>query len=155
MNTPLMHISHNAPYLPPPPPPKKKKNLRTLCFSFLLGITAVPREIKIMQNFGGQIRWIGRCASGVYWPILTYSTMIRKWESPGGEDGVFVGQPSLLSEIVLTFFWIIIIKNISKTCLLEMLLELLYRYGRGQGFESCTSLNFFQAFFLQLPKLRI
>ena len=38
------------------------------------------------------------------WCILTYSTMIRKWESPGGEDGVFVGQPSLLSEIVLTFF---------------------------------------------------
>ena len=35
------HISHNAPYLPPPP-----QILQTLRFSFLLGITAVPREIE-------------------------------------------------------------------------------------------------------------
>ena len=28
-------------------------------------------------------------------------------------------------------------------------------YRRGQGFESSTSLNFFQAFFLQLHKLHI
>ena len=33
------HISHNAPYLPP-------KILHNLCFSFLLGITAVPRKIQ-------------------------------------------------------------------------------------------------------------
>ena len=32
-----IHISHNEPYLPP-------KILHNLCFSFLLGITAVPRE---------------------------------------------------------------------------------------------------------------
>ena len=32
-----LHISHNGPYLPP-------KILHNLCFSFLLGITAVPRE---------------------------------------------------------------------------------------------------------------
>ena len=31
----------------------------------------------------------------------------------------------------------------------------LHRYRRGQGFQSRTSLNFFQAFFLQLHKLRI
>ena len=31
----------------------------------------------------------------------------------------------------------------------------LHRYCRGQGFESRTSLNFFQAFFLQLQKFRI
>ena len=36
-----LHISHNASYLPPRP---KKKKLRNL--SFLLGITAVPREIE-------------------------------------------------------------------------------------------------------------
>ena len=30
-------ISHNSPYLP-------GKNLHNLCFSFVLGITAVPRE---------------------------------------------------------------------------------------------------------------
>ena len=35
----LLHISHNAPYLP-------SKVLHNLCFSFLLGITAVPREIE-------------------------------------------------------------------------------------------------------------
>ena len=44
-----LHISHNAPYLPPPPPPPPKKNFHILCFSFLLGITAVPK-------FWGQIR---------------------------------------------------------------------------------------------------
>ena len=33
------HISHNAPYLP-------LKILHNLCFSFLLGITAFPREIE-------------------------------------------------------------------------------------------------------------
>ena len=35
----LLHISHNAPYLP-------SKVLHNLRFSFLLGITAVPREIE-------------------------------------------------------------------------------------------------------------
>ena len=34
-----LHISHNAPYLSP-------KILRNLCFSFLLGVRAVPREIE-------------------------------------------------------------------------------------------------------------
>ena len=31
----------------------------------------------------------------------------------------------------------------------------LHRYRRGQGFESPTSLNFFQAFYSPLPKLRL
>ena len=37
-----------------------QKSWHNLCFSFLLGITAVPREIKtmLMQNFAGQIRCI-------------------------------------------------------------------------------------------------
>ena len=34
-----LHISHNALYLPP-------KILHNLCFSFLLNITAVPRQIE-------------------------------------------------------------------------------------------------------------
>ena len=44
----LLYISHNAPYLPP-------KILHNLCFSFLLGITAVPREIEnnAYATFGG------------------------------------------------------------------------------------------------------
>ena len=43
----------NAPYLP-------TKILHNLCFSFLLGITAVQEKLKTMlvQNFGGQIRCI-------------------------------------------------------------------------------------------------
>ena len=41
-------LSHNAPYLP-------LKISHNLCFSFLLGIKAVPREIEtmLMQNFEG------------------------------------------------------------------------------------------------------
>ena len=39
--------------------------------------------------------------------------------------------------------------------LLAQLVRALYRYRRGQGLESCTSLNVFQAFFSQLQKLRL
>ena len=52
-----LHISHNAPYLPP-------KILHNLCFSCLLGITAVQEKTMLMQNLGvvgvrgGQIRCI-------------------------------------------------------------------------------------------------
>ena len=46
--TPLEHS--NAHYLPsrplPLPPAPQKKKLHIFCFSFLLGITAVPREIE-------------------------------------------------------------------------------------------------------------
>ena len=47
------HVSHNAPYLPP-------KILHNLCFSFLLGITAVPRKIQnnAYAKFLGEIRCI-------------------------------------------------------------------------------------------------
>ena len=48
-----LHISHNVGHLPP-------KILHNLCFSFAVGIAAVPREIETMliQNFGGQIMCI-------------------------------------------------------------------------------------------------
>ena len=48
-----LHISHNAPYLPP-------KILHKHCFSFLLGITAVPREIEnnAYARFWGEIKCI-------------------------------------------------------------------------------------------------
>ena len=48
-----LHISHNVAHLPP-------KILHNLCFSFPLGIAAVPREIETMliQNFGAQIMCI-------------------------------------------------------------------------------------------------
>ena len=48
-----LHISQNAPYAPP-------KILHNLCFSFLLGITAVPREMEnnAYANFWEQIRCI-------------------------------------------------------------------------------------------------
>ena len=48
-----VHISRNIGHLPP-------IILHKLCFSFPLGIAAVPREIETMliQNFGGQIMCI-------------------------------------------------------------------------------------------------
>ena len=59
-----LHISHNAPYLPQPP--SSTQILHTLCFSFLLAITAVPREI---ENYAyakfleaNKVHY-GRCAS--------------------------------------------------------------------------------------------
>ena len=46
-----VHISHNAPYLPP-------KILHNLCFSFLLSITAISREIEnnAQVKFEGLVR---------------------------------------------------------------------------------------------------
>ena len=43
MNTPLAHLPQCTLFAPPPPPPQI---LHNLCFSFLLGITAVLREIE-------------------------------------------------------------------------------------------------------------
>ena len=53
-----LHICHNAPYLPP-------KILHNLFFSFLPGITAVPREIEnnAYAKFSGANKVHGRCAS--------------------------------------------------------------------------------------------
>ena len=54
------HISHNAPYFPP-------KILHNLCFSFLLGITAVPREIgnsAYAKFWGAKKVHCGKCGSG-------------------------------------------------------------------------------------------
>ena len=69
-----LHISHNAPYLPP-------KILHNLCFSFLLGITTVPREIEnntYAKFWGAKKVHFGRCASGILaggnprtWPLVT------------------------------------------------------------------------------------
>ena len=56
----VKYISHNTPCLP-------TKILLNLCFSFLVGITAVPREI---ENNASAKFWaankvhLGRCASG-------------------------------------------------------------------------------------------
>ena len=64
-----LHISHNAPYFPfPPPPPKKKKNLQNLCFSILLYITTVLREIEnnayAKLGAGANKVLYGRCTGG-------------------------------------------------------------------------------------------
>ena len=56
-----LQISHNAPYLPP-------QILHNLCFSFLLGITAVPRAIEnnaYAKFWGANKVHYGRCASGI------------------------------------------------------------------------------------------
>ena len=57
-----LHISHNAPFLP-------SKIFHNLCFSFILGITAVPRETEnnaSTQNFGRQIKYIMRDVQVAY-----------------------------------------------------------------------------------------
>ena len=59
-----LHVSHNAPYLPP-------KSLHILCFSFLLNITAIPREIennayaKLRGGGGANKVHYGTCATGI------------------------------------------------------------------------------------------
>ena len=67
-NSPIrhLHISHNAPYLPP-------TILHNLCFSFLLGITAVPREIEnnaYAKFWGANKVHYGRCESGEFLDLL-------------------------------------------------------------------------------------
>ena len=57
-----LYISHNAPYLPAKIFHNQEPmgSWHNLCFSFPLGITAVPREIKnnAYAKFAGQIRRI-------------------------------------------------------------------------------------------------
>ena len=55
-----LHIFHNTPCLPP-------KILHNLCFSLLLGITAVPREIErnAYTKFGGG----GGGKQGAFWEM--------------------------------------------------------------------------------------
>ena len=60
------HISHNAPYLPP-------KILHNLCFSFLLSITAISREIEnnAYVKFEGLVRCkLWEMWSGVSWDVF-------------------------------------------------------------------------------------
>ena len=55
------HISHNSNYLAP-------KILQKLCFAFLLGITAVPREIEnnaYAKFWGASKVYYRKCGSGV------------------------------------------------------------------------------------------
>ena len=69
-----LHISHKLPYLPP-------KILQSLCFSFLLGIEAIPRGI---QNNAYAKFWEanevhpGRCASGELseWELKTEEMIV-------------------------------------------------------------------------------
>ena len=43
----------------------------------------------------------------------------------------------------------------ARSWLVSLIVRALHQYRRGQEFESCTSLSFFQAFLSQLHKLRI
>ena len=49
-------------FAPPPPPPPKKKKLWLALFSISLGTAVKPsrnkKKTKVIQNFGGQIRYI-------------------------------------------------------------------------------------------------
>ena len=78
--SPLMHLI---------PPPKKK--IANLCFSFLLGITTVPRETEnnVVQNFGwggggggaNKVHY-GRPASGLCKFPSEMVFISHKWQSP-------------------------------------------------------------------------
>ena len=75
-----LHIPHNAPYLSP-------KILHKLCFSFLLAITAVPKEIEnnAYAKFWGvnQVHF-GRCARVMFYnalvqAVMDYGACVRGW----------------------------------------------------------------------------
>ena len=69
------HISHNAPYLPP-------KILHNLCFSFLLGITAISREIEnnVYVKFEGLVRCkLWEMWSGVSWDVFFCRWAYNPW----------------------------------------------------------------------------
>ena len=64
----------------------------------------------------------------------------------------------------LLFWWVLQLVKLPSTIFSNtrqdyipdwVIIRALHRYRRGQGFESRTSLNFFQAFFSQLQKLRL
>ena len=74
-----------------PPPPPQKNILHNLCFSFLLGITALPRETELKtmltQNFGGQIR----CIMGNV--EVAYAILLPR-QSEGRRNYFLSSQPS-------------------------------------------------------------
>ena len=66
-----LHIFYNTPCLPP-------KILHNLCFSFLLGIEAMPRKIKnnTYAKFGGTNKvYFGRCACK--WRVDQFCSLIK------------------------------------------------------------------------------
>ena len=66
-------ISHNSPYLP------RKQISHNLCFSFVSGITGVPRETEksAYAKFGGQIRCIMGNVGVAYSTKRDFSLYIR------------------------------------------------------------------------------
>ena len=72
-----LHISHNAPYSPHP----SRSDLHDLCFSFLLGVTAVPREIEnnAYAKFWGQIRCCVWCIMGDVQVANSCAGTFRPW----------------------------------------------------------------------------
>ena len=63
----------------PSPPPPHKKILHNLCFLFLLGITAVQREIE-NNAFANKVHY-GKCESGVWLllRLLLWSSWLSQW----------------------------------------------------------------------------
>ena len=73
-----LHISHNTPCLPLP------KILHNLCFSVLLGVSAVPREIEnnaYAKFWGANKVYYGRCANGEF--QLDQKSNRRRWLGAG------------------------------------------------------------------------
>ena len=86
------HISHSAPYLPP--------QIYNLCFSILLGITAVPREIEnhtYVKVWGANMVHYGKCKGDVL-TIFIETTMHLVLPPPPRKRGCIT--------IVSNFSWV-------------------------------------------------
>ena len=67
----------------------------------------------------------------------------------------FTYFPSTLMLCFSFHSWLKSFPLLQKNSKTLQLVRSLHRYHRGQGFESRASLNFFQAFFSRLQKLRL
>ena len=75
--SPLAHLQKSSLFDHPPP-----QMLHNLCFSFLVGITAVPREIEnnpYAKFYGVNKVHFGRCASGEILFLTVHIICYSKW----------------------------------------------------------------------------
>ena len=113
------------------------KILHKHCLQFLLGVKMTPREtenfkVTNKEHYGMKL-WI-------------YENHMQDLEYPRGIHNFI---------IILSRVYHEPIQRPAPSWLVSLIGRALHRYRRGQGFESRTSLNFFQAFFSQLHKLSI
>ena len=89
------------------------------------------------------------CKSCVYTAMIVLHIIL--------DSTVHIYDFSYIHNFVIILSWVNNepIQRPAPSGLVSLIGRALHRYRRGQGFESCTSLNFLQAFFSPLQKLRI